>query len=83
MRSPESSAAATSNAGFATPELRSDGEHCSMMNKVKDDLDLDLKMKFVSAQRHAPEADQTNWRIKEQIRAARQRLPREAQLHEQ
>jgi hypothetical protein len=47
-----------------------------MMEKVEDDLDVD--MNFTNAQDHVPEAERNNRMIKERIRAAYHRLPYKA-----
>jgi hypothetical protein len=47
-----------------------------MMEKVKDDLDVD--MNFTNAQDHVPEAERNNRTKKERIRAAYHRLPYKA-----
>ena len=56
--------------------IHCDGEYRGMMNKVKDDLDVN--MNFTNAQDHVPEAERNNRTIKERIRAAYHRLPYKA-----
>jgi hypothetical protein len=63
-------------AGFVIRTLHCDGEFRGMMEKVKDNLDVD--MNFTNAQDHVPEAEQNNRMIKERIRAAYHRLPYKA-----
>ena len=55
------------NAGFVITEIHCEGEYCGMMNEVMDDLDV--KMNFMNAQDHVPEAERNNWMIKERIQA--------------
>jgi hypothetical protein len=64
------------NAGFVITTIHCDGEYLSMMNKVKDDLDIE--MNFTNAQDHVPEAERNNRTIKERIRAGYHRLPYKA-----
>ena len=64
------------NAGFVIKVIHCDGEYRSMMDKVKDDLNVD--MNFTNAQDHVPEAERNNRTIKERIRAAYHRLPYKA-----
>jgi hypothetical protein len=63
-------------AGFVIRTLHCDGEFCSMMEQVEDDLDV--KMNLTNAQDHVPEAERNNQTIKERIRAAYHRLPHKA-----
>jgi hypothetical protein len=56
--------------------IHCNGELCGMMEKVKDDLDVD--MNFTNAQDHVPEAERNNRTKKERIRAAYHRLPYKA-----
>jgi hypothetical protein len=60
-------------AGFVIRTIHCDGEFHGMMEKVEDDLDVD--MNFTNAQDHVPEAERNNCTIKERIRAAYHRLP--------
>ena len=53
--------------------MECDNEFKSTMNKIKDDLDVD--MNFTSENEHVPEAERNNRTIKERMRAAIQRLP--------
>jgi hypothetical protein len=53
-----------------------DGLFRGMMEKVEDDLDVD--MNFTNAQDHVPEAERNNQTIKERIRAAYHHLPYKA-----
>jgi hypothetical protein len=63
-------------AGFVIRTIHCAGEFRGMMEKVEDDLDMD--MNFTNAQDHVPEAERNNLIIKERIRAAYHRLPYEA-----
>jgi hypothetical protein len=63
-------------AGFVIRTIHCDGEFCGMMEKVKDNLDVD--MNFTNPQDHVPEAERNNGTIKERIRAAYHRLPYKA-----
>jgi hypothetical protein len=63
-------------AGFVIRTIHCDGEFHSMMEKVEDDLYVD--MNFTNAQDHVPEAEWNNQTIKERIRAAYHRLPYKA-----
>jgi hypothetical protein len=56
-------------------EIHCDGEFCSMMERVNDNLDVN--MNFTNAQDHVPEAER-NKTIKERIQAAYHRLPYKA-----
>jgi hypothetical protein len=56
--------------------IHCDGEFRSMMEKVKDNLGVD--MNFTNAQDHVPEAERNNQTIKERIRAAYHHLPYKA-----
>jgi hypothetical protein len=56
--------------------LNCDGEFRGMMEKVEDDLDVN--MNFTNAQDYVPQAEQNNRTIKERIRAAYHRLPYKA-----
>jgi hypothetical protein len=60
-------------ARFVRRTIHCDREFRGMMEKVEDDLDVD--MNFTNAQDHVPEAEQNNRTIKERIRAAYHRLP--------
>jgi hypothetical protein len=59
-------------AGFVIRTIHCDGEFCVMMEKVDDNLDVD--MNFTNAQDHVPEAERHNCKIKERIQAAYHRL---------
>jgi hypothetical protein len=63
-------------AGFVIRMIHYDGEFCGMMEKVEDNLDVD--MNFTNAQDHVPEAERNNQMIKEMIGAAYHRLPYKA-----
>jgi hypothetical protein len=63
-------------ARFEIRTLHCNGELCGMMEKVEDDLDVD--MNFTNAQDHVPEAERNNRMIKERIQAAYHRLPYKA-----
>jgi hypothetical protein len=63
-------------AGFVITQIHCNGEFRSMMDKVKDDLDVN--MNFTNAQDHVPEAERDNRTIKERIRAVYHRLPYKA-----
>jgi hypothetical protein len=63
-------------AGFVIKEIHCDGEFRRMMERVNDDLDVN--MNFTNAQDHVPEAQRNNQTIKERIRAAYHRLPYKA-----
>ena len=63
-------------AGFKIKTIHCDGEYRSMMDKVSDDLDVE--MNFTNAQDHVPEAERNNRTLKERIRAAFHRLPYKA-----
>jgi hypothetical protein len=52
-------------AGFVIRTIHCDGEFCGMMEKVKDNLDVD--MNFTNPQDHVPEAERNNGTIKERI----------------
>jgi hypothetical protein len=52
-------------ARFAIRTIHFDGEFRGMMEKVKDNLDVD--MNFTNAQDHVPEAERNNWMINERI----------------
>lgn len=56
--------------------MHCDGECQAMMDKVKDNLDVD--MNFVNAQDHVPEAECNNCMIEEWIWAACHQLPHKA-----
>jgi hypothetical protein len=64
------------NAGFVITTIHCNGEYQAMMEKVMDNLDVE--MNFTNAQDHVPEAEQNNRTIKERIRAAYHRLPYKA-----
>jgi hypothetical protein len=64
------------NAGFVITTIHCDGEYRGMMNKVKDDLNIE--MNFTNTQDHVPEAERNNRTIKECIRAGYHRLPYKA-----
>ena len=53
--------------GFIIKIIYCDGEYHAMMNKVSDDLDVE--MNYTNASDHVPEAEQNNHTIKERIRA--------------
>jgi hypothetical protein len=63
-------------AGLVKRTIHCDGELHVMMEKVKEDLDVD--MNFTNAQDHVPEAEWNNQTIKERIRAAHYCLPYKA-----
>jgi hypothetical protein len=63
-------------AGFVIKEIHCNREFRSMMERVNDDLDVN--MNFTNAQEHVPEAERNNQRIKERTRAAYHRLPYKA-----
>jgi hypothetical protein len=52
-------------AGFVIKEICCDGEFCCMMERVNDNLDVN--MNFTNAQDHVPEAERNNQTIKERI----------------
>ena len=54
--------------GFIIKTIHCDGEFRAMMEKVSDDLSVD--MNYTNAQDHVPEAERNNRTIKERIRAA-------------
>ena len=64
------------SAGFVIKVIHCNGEYCGMMEKVKDDLNVE--MNFTNAQDHVPKAERNNWTIKERIRAAYHCLPYKA-----
>jgi predicted RNA-binding protein len=51
--------------GFVIKAIHCDGEFRSMMERVNDDLDVN--MNFTNAQDHMPEAERNNQTIKERI----------------
>ena len=59
--------------GFAITKIYCDGEFKSIMDPVKDDLDVD--MEYSAPQAHVPEAERNNRTIKERVRATFHRLP--------
>ena len=61
------------DAGFMTNMIHCDGECCTMMEKVKDELSVD--MNHADAGNHVPEAKQNNCTIKECMRAMLHRSP--------
>ena len=61
------------SAGFAIKRIHCDDEYQSMMDKVKDKLDVE--MNYANALDHVPEAEQNNQTIKERVRAAYHCLP--------
>ena len=63
-------------AGFVIRTRHCDGEFRGMMEKVKDNLDVD--MNFTNAQDHVPEAEPNNLMIKERIQASSHCLPYKA-----
>jgi hypothetical protein len=63
-------------AGFVIRTIHCDREFRGMMEKVEDDLDVN--MNFTNAQDHVPEAERNNCTIKERIRAAYHCLPYKA-----
>jgi hypothetical protein len=63
-------------AGFVIRTIHCDGEFPGMMEKVEDDLDVD--MNFTNAQDHVPEAERNNRMIKERTQAAYHCLPYKA-----
>jgi hypothetical protein len=63
-------------AGFVIRTIHCNGEFRGMMEKVEDDLVVD--MDFTNAQDHVPEAERNNHTIKERIRAAYHGLPYKA-----
>jgi hypothetical protein len=60
-------------AGFTIRTPHCNGEFRGMMEKVTDDLEVN--MNFTIAQDHVPESERNNQTIKEMIRAAYHRLP--------
>ncbi len=60
--------------GFTIKTIHCDGEFRSMMEPVKDGLDVD--MNFTNAQDHVPEAERNNRTIKERIRSVWLRIMR-------
>jgi hypothetical protein len=64
------------SAGFVIKTIHCNGECCGMMDKVKNNLDV--KMNFMNAKDHVPEAEQNNRTSKERIRASYHRLPYKA-----
>jgi hypothetical protein len=60
------------SAGFHIKTIHCDGEFCTMMEMVKDDLGV--RMNFTNALDHVPEAERNNRTIKERVRAAYHRL---------
>jgi hypothetical protein len=63
-------------AGFVIRMIHCDGEFRGIMEKVEDNLDVN--MNFTNAQDRVPEAERNNRTIKERIRAAYHRLPYKA-----
>ncbi len=63
-------------AGYVMRMIHCDGELCGIMEKVEDNLDVD--MNFTNAQDHVPEVGQNNQTIKERIQTAYHRLPYKA-----
>jgi hypothetical protein len=61
------------SAGFMIKMIHCDGEYRSMMDDVKDNLDVE--MNYANAFDHVPEAERNNRTIKERVRAAYHRLP--------
>ena len=61
------------SAGFVIKMTHCDGEYRSMMDEVKDNLDVDVNC--ANAFDHVPEAERNNRTIKERVRAACHRLP--------
>ena len=59
--------------GFVVKRIHCDNEYKSMMDSVKDDMDID--MNYSNAKDHVPEAERNNRTIKERIRAGYHRLP--------
>jgi len=60
-------------ADFKITQIHCDGEYKPLMNKIKDELNIDIN--FANPQDHVPEAEHNNRMIKERVRAAYQRLP--------
>ena len=63
-------------AQFRISTIHCDGEFRSIMDDIKDDLDID--MNYANAQEHVPEAERNNRVIKERIRSVYHRLPFQA-----
>ena len=59
--------------GFKIAKIEWDSEYRAMMNKVSDQLDVE--MNYTNAQDHVPLAERNNHTIKENIRTALHNLP--------
>ena len=59
--------------GFRIKQINCDGEFKSIMDKVKDELNV--KMNYTNAGDHVPEAERNNRTIKERFRTALHRTP--------
>jgi hypothetical protein len=64
------------SAGFHIKTILCDGEFCTMMEKVKDNLGV--QMNFTNALDHVPKAERNNRTIKERVGAANHWLPYKA-----
>jgi hypothetical protein len=64
------------SAGFHIKTIHCNGEFCTMMEKVKDNLGV--RMNFTNALDHVSEAERNNRTIKEHVWAAYHRLPYKA-----
>ena len=60
-------------ANFRIKKIQCDREYAGMMDKVKDELEVE--MNYTNAQDHVPEAERNNRTIKERVRTAHHRLP--------
>jgi hypothetical protein len=60
-------------AGFRITHIHCDQEFRGMMDKVSDDLDIE--MNYATAGEHVPEAERNNRTIQERIRATYHNLP--------
>ena len=61
------------NAGFLVSQIHCDGEFKSLMDEIKDELNVD--MNYTSRNEHVPEAERNNRTIAERIRAIYNLLP--------
>ena len=61
------------DAGFRLKTIKADGEFKSIMDPVKDEMDI--TMVYASTSGHIPEAERNNRVLGERIRAAYHRLP--------
>jgi hypothetical protein len=64
------------SAGFHVKTIHANGEFCTMMERVNDNLGV--HMNFTNALDHVPEAEWNNRTIKERVRGAYHRLPYKA-----